>query len=582
MFGDSESEDGLVTGTSLLHPAAMPPSSPPPASQPEQGQPPTASPEEGMVVKVVVEETSEGEEQDNKGKEQDSESEEQDSEEDGGDGFEHEYGYGYYENYLLEEDEGVFMENEEEEEEEEEDEEEFIPLRDRLRMSVLASRMAAAEPPPASGRDAEALAGPSDGSHLLAPGSREPLVAQVPSGQVFDGNRNSPRGAKRLCGCLLAGSPSEPSGQPGSSTASSGSLEDAPAAKKARLGAEGSGAARGDAWQRREQNARAQMPQAQQLGRSQERIAVVIDPVLLQKAGGVHVLRALQAEKYCCVEASQAIPCSISWRRKIQVDAGTEWVEEERVLTVLQLEDFMGMVYNYKQVAQGSAGQLTTLSGYVTYMMEVMPQKIIALAVVGVEEYFRIQSKKKPPQAAASVNQEEEQGSLRNPGITRRDVEEALVDLQVSKQVQIQMFESWEELGEFVTMFTKAVAEAPFRRAKEETDFPFYSGPGCCGGPKVDHVVNGLLQVWKRQLEQIRQVNFAMAEAIAAAFPSPQLLYQAYSRLTSETERENLLVNIPSCSGAGGTFQAVRPYLSRQIYQQTTSYNPSLYLNYNP
>ncbi|XP_055556463.1 crossover junction endonuclease EME1-like [Falco cherrug] len=144
------------------------------------------------------------------------------------------------------------------------------------------------------------------------------------------------------------------------------------------------------------------------------------------------------------------------------------------------------------------------------------------------------------------------------------------------------MFESWEELGEFVTMFTKAVAEAPFRRAKEETDFPFYSGPGCCGGPKVDHVVNGLLQVWKRQLEQIRQVNFAMAEAIAAAFPSPQLLYQAYSRLTSETERENLLVNIPSCSGAGRTFQAVRPYLSRQIYQQTTSYNPSLYLNYNP
>ncbi|XP_055556462.1 crossover junction endonuclease EME1-like [Falco cherrug] len=146
------------------------------------------------------------------------------------------------------------------------------------------------------------------------------------------------------------GSPSEPSGQPGSPTASSGSLEEAPAAEKARLGAEGSGAARGDAWQWREQNARAQMPQAQQLGRSQERIAVVIDPVLLQKAGGVHVLKALQAEKYCCVEASQVIPCSISWRRKIQVDAGTEWVEEERVLTVLHLEDFMGMVYNYKQV----------------------------------------------------------------------------------------------------------------------------------------------------------------------------------------------------------------------------------------
>ncbi|XP_040447472.1 crossover junction endonuclease EME1-like [Falco naumanni] len=550
VLDDSESEAGLVIGSSLLQPATMAPSPPPPAPEPEQGQPPAASPEEGMVTKVLVEETSESEEQDSEG-------DEQDSEEDGGDGFEHEYGYGYFEDYLLEEDEGVFTE----EQDDEEEEDEFIPLPDRLRMSELASWMAAAEPPHASSRDVEALAGPSDGSHLLAPGSREPQVAQVPSGQAFDGNRNSPRGAKRLCRCLLAGSPSEPSGQPGSSTASSGFLEEAPAAKKARLSAEGSGAARGDAWQRRERNARAQMPQAQQPGESQERIAVVIDPVLLQKAGGVHVLRALQAENYCCVWASQAIPCSISWTRQIQVDAGTECVEEERVLTVLQLEDFMGMVYNYKQVAQGSAEQLTTLSGYVTYMMEAMPQKIIALAVVGVEEYFRIQSRKNPPQAAASVNQEEEEGSLRNLGITRRDVQEALVDLQVSKQVQIQMFESWEELGEFVTMFTKAVSEAPFRRAQEETDLPFYAGPGCCGGPKVDRVVNGLLQVWKWQLEEIRQVNFAMAEAIAAAFPSPQLLYQAYN-LTSEPERESLLVNIPSRSGAGRTFQAVRPDLS--------------------
>ena len=335
VLDDSESEAGLVIGSSLLQPATMAPSPPPPAPEPEQGQPPAASPEEGMVTKVLVEETSESEEQDSEG-------DEQDSEEDGGDGFEHEYGYGYFEDYLLEEDEGVFTE----EQDEEEEEDEFIPLPDRLRMSELASWMAAAEPPHASSRDVEALAGPSDGSHLLAPGSREPQVAQVPSGQAFDGHRNSPRGAKRLCRCLLAGSPSEPSGQPGSSTASSGFLEEAPAAKKARLSAEGSGAARGDAWQRRERNARAQMPQAQQPGESQERIAVEIDPgtcphsphllcvgcclcsagltcallsVLLQKAGGVHVLRALQAENYCCVWASQAIPCSISWRRQIQV-----------------------------------------------------------------------------------------------------------------------------------------------------------------------------------------------------------------------------------------------------------------------
>jgi len=37
------------------------------------------------------------------------------------------------------------------------------------------------------------------------------------------------------------------------------------------------------------------------------------------------------------------------------------------------------------------------------------------------------------------------------------------VDLQLSKQVPVGFYESWEELGEYATMFTKAVAEAPFK-----------------------------------------------------------------------------------------------------------------------
>ncbi|NXK09332.1 EME1 endonuclease, partial [Herpetotheres cachinnans] len=156
-----------------------------------------------------------------------------------------------------------------------------------------------------------------------------------------------------------------------------------------------------------------------------------------------------------------------------------------------------------------------------------------------------------------------------------------LVDLQVCRQAQIRMFESWEELGEFVTMFTKAIAEAPFKQARE-TEFPFYSGPGCCGRAKVDHFRSGLLEVWKKQLEQINRVNLAMAEAIASAYPSPQLLNQAYSRLSSEQERENMLVNIPVYYGGGvtSTFQPVGPDLSRQIYLQMTSHNPGLYLNF--
>lgn len=40
---------------------------------------------------------------------------------------------------------------------------------------------------------------------------------------------------------------------------------------------------------------------------------------------------------------------------------------------------------------------------------------------------------------------------------------QALVDLQLHTGVQVRILESWKELGDFASMFTKAVAEAPFK-----------------------------------------------------------------------------------------------------------------------
>ena len=43
---------------------------------------------------------------------------------------------------------------------------------------------------------------------------------------------------------------------------------------------------------------------------------------------------------------------------------------------------------------------------------------------------------------------------------------------------------------------------------------------------KVDRSGKGLLEVWKRQIQQFNRVSFEMAEAIVSAYPSPQLLNQ--------------------------------------------------------
>ncbi|NXV97972.1 EME1 endonuclease, partial [Calonectris borealis] len=157
-----------------------------------------------------------------------------------------------------------------------------------------------------------------------------------------------------------------------------------------------------------------------------------------------------------------------------------------------------------------------------------------------------------------------------------------LVDLQLCKQVQVSFCESWKDFGEFATMFTKAVAKAPFKREREKTGFSFCLEKGWCGGVKVDHSGEGLFKVWKRQIQQFNRVSLEMAEAIVSAYPSPQLLNQAYSRCSSEEERENMLANIPVRHGYGvtATSRRIGPELSRRIYLQMTSDNPDLYLDF--
>lgn len=63
-----------------------------------------------------------------------------------------------------------------------------------------------------------------------------------------------------------------------------------------------------------------------------------------------------------------------------------------------------------------------------------------------------------------------------------------------------------------------------FRREKEKTGFSFYLESEWAGGLRVDKTGKGLLQVWKRQIQQFNRVSPDMASAILAAYPSPQLL----------------------------------------------------------
>ncbi|XP_034645145.1 crossover junction endonuclease EME1 isoform X1 [Trachemys scripta elegans] len=347
---------------------------------------------------------------------------------------------------------------------------------------------------------------------------------------------------------------------------------------------------------RERKKALANMLKAQRPEECLKHITVVLDPVLLQVEGGGQVLSALQSMNCGCVIESQAVPCSITWRRRragsSQVEEGS-WLEEPNILVLLRLEDFVSMIYSYRQEVQGGTeGPKETLRSFVACVMERAPGKTLALAVVELEKYFRshkVQSRKKLRQAVLNGSQVEGQGKRKKrkgkgdsgPELSRVEVEEALVDLQLHTGVQVRLLESWKELGDFASMFTKAVAEAPFKKEREKTGFSFYLESEWCRGVKVDRSGKGLSQVWKRQIQQFNRVSLEMASAIVAAYPSPLLLDQAYRRCLSEREQQNMLADIPVRRGNGvtATSRRIGPELSKRIYLQMTSRHPDLSLD---
>ncbi|XP_009092836.2 crossover junction endonuclease EME1 isoform X2 [Serinus canaria] len=477
-----------------------------------------------------------------------------------------------------------------------------VPLHERVKVRVGADP----EPFNLGSDDKGEASGLCASGDLMAPESEGLWQDLTPSGEVACDSENDTRSVERSSLCSLPIDSDRPSSPPVSRERPETSLP----LKKRLYSPKEREAICQNAWQRRKEQetkrrkqeeekerkrAVANMLKAQRPGECQKYITVVLDPVILQVEGGEQILSALQAANYSCVFENHAVPCSITWRRKTvtsQMGGGDEWTEEPNVLVLLGLEEFLSMAHSYKQNADGCAErQKETLQSYVAHMMEKMPGRILALAVVGVENYFRslqVQPKQRLRQTAASGNQEK-RGERRKKevkdsslNLSRMDVKEALVDLQLSTQVQISIFESSEELGEYATMFTKAVAEAPYKRERENTGFSFYLEKDCCRGVKVDPSGKGLLKVWKRQIQQFNRVSSEMAEAIVSAYPSPQLLIQAYEKCSSDQERENMLANIPVHRGEGvtATSRRIGPELSRRIYLQMTSHDPDLCLDF--
>nr|XP_042111761.1 crossover junction endonuclease EME1 isoform X2 [Ovis aries] len=331
-------------------------------------------------------------------------------------------------------------------------------------------------------------------------------------------------------------------------------------------------------------------------------IIVLLDPALLQMGGGGQLLGALQSMDCCCVIEAQAVPCSLTWRRRAgpSEDGEEGWVEEPMVLVLLLAEVFMSMIYHFKQGSLGSTEEgKQTLRSFVTDITARTAGKDLSLVIVDPEKHFswytfdflpcssapnplrRKQRVASREQAKEKKKQQKQPEASAVPMATRVAMEEALVDLQLHTEAQAQIVQSWKELADLACAFTKAVAEAPFKKLRDQTSFSFCLESDWAGGAKVDRSGRGLALVWRRQIQQLNRVSLEMASAIVDAYPSPRILIQAYKRCFSEQERQNLLADLKVRRGEGvtATSRRVGPELSRRIYLQMTALQPDLSLD---
>lgn len=262
-------------------------------------------------------------------------------------------------------------------------------------------------------------------------------------------------------------------------------------------------------------------------------------------------------------------------------------MEEPAILVLLLAEAFVSMIYNLKQGSPGSSEKAKeTLKGFVTDVTARTGGKALSLVIVDQEKCFRAQN---PPRRGkqgaankqAKEKQQRRQESSTTPMVSRVEVEEALVDLQLHTEAQVRIVQSWKELADFACSVTKAVAEAPFKKLRDETSFSFCLESEWAGGVKVGRTGRGLALVWRRQLQQLNRVSLDMASAVVAAYPSPRLLVQAYRQCFSEQERQNLLADIQVRRGVGvtATSRRIGPELSRRIYLQMMALQPDLTLD---
>ncbi|XP_055265124.1 probable crossover junction endonuclease EME2 isoform X3 [Moschus berezovskii] len=191
-------------------------------------------------------------------------------------------------------------------------------------------------------------------------------------------------------------------------------------------------------------------------GQAVRRLAVLVDPAVLEDAGADTLMEALHALG-CEPRAEPQRPArSLRWSRASPdpCPRGVPpevWAEDEpHVLLLLEPEEFV----------QGVV-QLTQVCGPTCSIPWVTPESPVCLhlVVIGLDAYLWSQQ----PSTQETWQPERPAVTRAEAAVGWPEVEEALVRLQLWANVDVLLVASWQELSQHVCAFTKALTQLPFK-----------------------------------------------------------------------------------------------------------------------
>ncbi|XP_061665343.1 probable crossover junction endonuclease EME2 [Syngnathoides biaculeatus] len=296
-----------------------------------------------------------------------------------------------------------------------------------------------------------------------------------------------------------------------------------------------------------------------------KRLTVCIDSALLQQEGSDILLGTLSSFEWRYSIQQQTLPNSITWTKDLPEPTadGTRTVPEDQLLQVLSPSEFLEKAISVKKVIDSEVEEPE--AGLFESGHNPDPVQVVTMLVTESQPDYR-----KHAYALGETNQSKYGGQ-------NMDLEEVLVYLQLHRNVSVLFVDGWQEVTDHVCAVTKSLSKRPYKLLTAQPDLPFCVDGPWASGVRVEKDGSGLRQVWTKQIQQLNRVSQATASCVTAAYPSPQLLLQAYEALSSEEDKQNLLADL--IVRAEGRERRVGPDISTRIYRCLTAENPDLVLD---